>query len=159
MTTAQRIKVQPTWDATKVREGAALVAINNLLAAFPVIEKFGPDAIKQYEENWTNNKLDYIKKFDTKTPLDLVKLTAEFEANVFGSVLTYWGDEKSATYSYEVCGCFNVAKESGKFNPEFGEKLSKFFESSTQRIAKHFGFTATVEHEGEQHFPVITFTK
>lgn len=159
MTTAAKTKVQPTWDATRVREGAARVAANDLTAAFSVVERFGPEAIDKFEEAWTNGKIEYFKRSNVKTPLELVRLTAEFEANIFGSVLNFWGDENNATYSYESCGCHDLMVKEGRINPELGEKLGRFFEKSSQRIAKHFGFTSTFTREGKDNFPVITFKK
>ena len=152
----QKTKVQPTWDIAKVREGAAAVAVNGMVSALTVLDK---DGLVKYEEQWTNNKVENIKKHNVKTPLDLVKAIAEFETNVFGSVIDYSGDENSATYSYESCGCYNVAMLDGKFTPELGEKLEKVFEQSTQRLAKSFGFKVTVKKEGSESFPVTTFSK
>lgn len=159
MTTVQKTRVEPTWDAAKVRESAALVAVTNLTTALSEIGKYGPEAEKAYQEAWTNNaKIAYARRHNVKTPLELVSLTAEFEANTFGSVIEFWGDHSSASYTYERCGCFEAAQAYGTTSCENAEKFQKFFAASGETLARAFGFTFSVV-EGKEGFPTLTFKK
>jgi hypothetical protein len=160
MTTIQKTKIQPVWDVNKVRESAALVAVTNVTTALTEIAKNGPEAIKRYAEAWTTNgKINSLKKANVKNPLELVKHLAEFESNVFGSVLEIWGDENSATYSYISCGCFDACQANGIMKPENGEVIESFFKHSHEFLEKEFGYKVEVKRETKDSFPVITFTK
>ena len=160
MTTIQKIKIQPTWDIKQIREKAALVAVSNMSTALVEIAKYGPEALKQYQEAWTTNcKIANIRKHNIQTPIDLVKYLAEFDSNVFGSEMEIWGDEKSASYTYISCGCFNACQATGIMKPENGELLENFFQGSTEFLAKELGFKVEVKRAGKESFPIFTYTK
>jgi hypothetical protein len=160
VTTIQKTKVQPTWDVKKIQESAALIAASNVSTAIAEIAPHGSEAIKKYAEAWTTNgKLVGIKKAGIKNPLELVKYLAEFESNVFGSVVEIWGDETSASYTYISCGCLDACQANGIMKPENGEWIETFFKHSHEFVAKQLGFKVDVKRESKASFPVINFTK
>lgn len=150
MTTATtKTKVQGTWALTKVQEDAARVMSSSCMTAMTVLEKFGPEAVKQYQDAILKNKVDFYKTMNVKTPMDLVKAIAEFETNVFGSKIVISGDEHTATMEYEECACFNQMKKNPNFKPEMMEKMGKSFAENTEKLAKEFGFKGEMKMVGE----------
>lgn len=150
MTTTTKTRVEQTWALAKVQEEAARVFARNCFTAMTVLEKVGPEAVKQYQEAMLKNKVEFFKAQGVKTPLELVKAMAEFETNVFGSKVVVVGDEKSASLEYETCACMNAMKSEGLIKPEMMEKMGKNFAQQTELLGKEFGFKGEMKMVGEK---------
>lgn len=156
-TATKKITVEPKWNQTQVHEATVAAMANNWLAAYSVLGKFGEQAIKEFEEASRTRKIEYYKRQGVKTPIDLVKVIAEFEANVFGSKIEIEGDDKNATLTYNSCAMWNAMKKYGHFTPEQEEKMGHCFGSYIEHLAKEFGFKGNVEFKGD--VAVMHFSK
>jgi hypothetical protein len=159
-TTMQKTEVKTTWPVTKLQTEVSAVFMRNMVETFKVLDKVGPEPLKQWYQAWTTMKVDYYKQQGVKTPLELVKAMAEFETNMFGSKMRFWGDEKQAGVEYETCGCWN-ALEAMKLPKAEMDKLGANCAENTEKMAREFGFTSEMKIGMNPGEPccTLTFTK
>lgn len=157
-TVLNKIKVQPTWNKEQTQAGTARMMANQLLSAMTVLAKYGDEAIKEFDQSVRSRKIEYYKSLGVKTPIDLVKAQAEFETNVFGSEIEYWGDEKTAHLCYKTCGMWDAIEKYGELSKEQEEKMGEHFQTCVQNTAREFGFKGDVKFEGEE-CATVTYTK
>lgn len=158
MTTATtKERVQQTWPVSKVQQETARVLSNSCFNAMTILEKAGPEFVKQYNDAILASKVDFYRSIGVKTPMDLVKAMAEFETNVFGSKIVFFGDDKTASLEYEECACLEQMKKNPNFKPEAMEKMGKFFAENTEKLAKEFGFKGEMKMNGQT--AQLTFCK
>jgi hypothetical protein len=163
MTTATTNKtpVQASWNPTKIQQETAEAFARNMGITMSILAK-QPEAMKEFEKLSTESKVAYYKQLGVKTPLDLVKAMAEFETNVFGSKIKFWGDDKQASMEYEVCGCWNAMQKVGVANSKNEEELGKGWAACLDRTAKGFGFSkaeVTYGTNPAEACAVITFVR
>lgn len=160
MTTATKTPINQTWSVAKIQEKAVEAMSSKMMTTFAVVEKLGPQAMQAFHKAMTEEKVTHLKKEGAKTPIDAVRLLAEFEVNVFGSKITVWGDEKQASMEYEYCACWNaMQKACPNMDEKAKEQMGKCWAESLNEMAKGLGFS-----KGEVTFPteqraVVTFTK
>ena len=164
MTTAaiNKTSVTPTWKLEKVQQESVRSMVDQMGATMKVINELGPEAAKKWHHAVLEIKINHFKKLNVKTPIEMVKAMAEFEVNVFGSKIRYWGDEKEAHMEYEHCACYQAMQDSGcKPSEKEMEVMSKSCAEKMQGLATAFGWT-----KGEMKFPttpnepaVVTFIK
>jgi hypothetical protein len=159
-TTLQKTEVKTTWPVTKIQEEVAGAMMRNMLLTFKVVEKAGPQVLKDWFHAFTTMKVDYYKAHGVKNPLDLVKAMSEFETNVFGSQMSFWGDDKVAHVEYTACGMWNAMEKMG-LPKEQVEAMGKNCAENTNALAQAFGFTGEIkigEKPGEACC-TMTFTR
>lgn len=133
--------------------------VRNMRVTFQILEKAGPEVLKEWYHAFTQMRIDYFKALNVKTPLELVKAQAEFDANVFGSDIKVWGDEKQAHLEYVSCGVFNAMQKAGMPPAEL-EKMGKNCAETTQVFATAFGFNGEMKKPAQPGEPMIlTFTR
>src|SRR5277367_2302666 len=109
-TTLKKTPVEATWTIQQVQEGAAMVAANMCVSAKAVLSK-NEALLTEYETMVRTNKVNHYKALGVKTPMDLVKAMATFEANVFGSKIEIGGDDQTAVLNYESCAMWNAIEK------------------------------------------------
>jgi len=160
MTTAilEKTTIKPVWTIAQLQENVARAFAQNMLASMQVVGKIGGEkAVEELQAAMRANKIEHLKGLGVKTPIELVKAMAEFEANVFGSVVEIWGDEKSAHMTYQSCGMWNAIQKYGKMTEEQMEKMGSGFQNCMSLTAKEFGLNAEVKMDKE--ICTINFTK
>lgn len=157
-TTLTKKTVETTWTPKQIQERATEMMAMQWMTAYGILCKHGETASKEFDTQLRRFKAEHYKKMGVKTPLDLVKAVAEFEANVFGSKIEIWGDEKEAHLSYNACGMWEAMKKLGQMTKEQEQKMEGQFEHCVTEFAKEFGFTATLKMEGDECC-VITYKK
>lgn len=159
-TTLQKTEVKTTWPVTKIQEEVAASMMRNMALTFKVVEKAGPQVLKDWYQAFTTMKVDYYRQQGAKTPVDLVRIMSEFETNLFGSKIRFWGDDKQAGLEYEVCGCWNAMGKAGVTEADF-EKMSASCAESMNHLAKEFGFTVEMKKGEKPSEPcfAMTFTR
>ena len=143
--TAERTTVKPTWTTEQIQASSTRVMLNQYLAMSKVFEKFGPEAATEFQTALSHLKAEHFRSVGVKTPADLVRAMAEFETNVFGSIITWWGDETKASMTYESCACWNAMQKSGCVTPETEQKMGEGFAASVHMLATEFGFKGELE--------------
>ncbi|HEY9787565.1 MAG TPA: hypothetical protein V6D17_19410 [Candidatus Obscuribacterales bacterium] len=149
MTTAVKTTIKPTWNVQQVQEHATQMMATQWLTAYTVLSKHGEGAITEFENLLRKNQVEHYKKMGVKTPIDLVKAKAEFEANLFGSKIEIWGDEKEAFLTYSYCGMWEAMKKYGNMTKEQEEKMGGNFQNCVSKLAQEFGFNGEVKFESE----------
>ncbi|MFX6759364.1 hypothetical protein ABTH30_20970, partial [Acinetobacter baumannii] len=81
--------------------------------------------------------------------MELVKAMAEKEANLFGSQIEIWGDDKEAFMHYTMCGMWNAMKQMPQMGKEQQEKMGMQFAMTIEHLAKELGFNGETKMEGE----------
>ncbi len=158
MTTAIKpTPVEAKWDVKKVRETIAEVFALRQMATMNVLAKYGESAIKEFNKQINANKAEWYKNLGVKTPIDLIKAMAEFEANIFGSKIKIEGDEKKASLTYEACAIWNAMQKHGKFTPNQQKEQGEMFEQCIKGLGSEFGFKAELKFE--EPCATITFSK
>jgi hypothetical protein len=157
MTTATKIQIKPTWNEAQLREVTSHVLVNNYIAITKMFAKVSPELRLEFRTMMAGMKANYYKSLNVKTPMELAKAMAEFEANVFGSDIVISGDDNKAEIEYVTCGCWNLMQKNSCFTAEIGEQLGECFSVSTDLIAKELGFKGNVVMSEKS--AVITFTK
>ncbi|MBS1994286.1 MAG: hypothetical protein JSS86_10915 [Cyanobacteria bacterium SZAS LIN-2] len=156
--TLEKTTIKPVWTVAQIQENVARAFAQNMLAAMHVVGKHGGEkAVEELQSTMRANKIEHLKGLGVKTPIELVKALAEFEANVFGSIVEVWGDEKSAHMTYQACGMWNAIQKYGKMTPEQMEKMGAGFQNCMSLTAKEFGLNAEVKMDKE--ICTINFTK
>lgn len=150
MTTMTKTVVAPTWTTTQIQENVARVYATQFVTAMQVIGKFGGEAaLTEFETEMRKARIEHIKSLGVKTPIELAKAMAEFEANVFGSKIEIVGDDKHAELKYISCAMWEALKKVGKLDAKKEEEMGSKFESCMKNTAKEFGFNAEFKMEGE----------
>ena len=143
----ERKTIKTEWPIAKIQEETAKVFARQFLAAYKALSKFGPEGMKEFDKNILTFKVDHYKSLGVKTPADLVKAIAEFEANVFGSKIEIIGDESKATLKYDACAVWEAMQKVAKLGPEQEERMGKHFETCMNDLAREFGLKAEIKHE------------
>lgn len=159
-TTMQKTEVKPTWTVAKMQEETAASIMRHMVVTFRTLEKSAPNVLPELWKNFTAMRVEYFKQHGVKTPLELVKAMSEFETNLFGSKMRFWGDDKQAGVEYETCGCWNAMPKVG-VTPEEQERMGKTCAENTQDLAKTFGFKGEIKIGTAPNEPCCTmiFTK
>jgi len=151
--------VEPKWNTTQIQEEAVRAHSMLYLTAMNTVAKLGGEkAVQEFQTEMRQHKVEHYKKVGVKTPLELVKAMAEFEANVFGSKIEISGDENKAELKYNQCAMWNAMKNFGHLNAQQEEQMGRSFEMCVQNLAKEFGFKAETKFEGDQTC-VLHFSK
>jgi hypothetical protein len=156
-TTLQKTEIKTTWTIPQIQDTVSLAMMRNMTASFKVVEKAGPQVLKDWYQAITANRVESLKAAGVKTPLELVTAMAEFETNVFGSKIKVYGDEKQASLEYEVCACFNAMQKCGMSQTEL-EHMGKNCAENTNHLAEAFGFTGEMKKGGQPGEPMATIT-
>ena len=159
MTTATLNKtvVEPKWNTTQIQEQVTRVYGLQFMTALQILAKYGEEAQKEFGTAMREHKLNYYKSLNVKTPIELVKAMSEFEANVFGSKIEIWGDEKSATLKYNSCAMWNAMQKHGKMTQQQEEQMGSKWEQCMQSLSDELGFKLETKFEGE--CCTMTFSK
>jgi hypothetical protein len=160
MTTAtiEKTIVKPTWTVEKLHEEFARVSALNMVATMTVLGKIGGEkAIEELQTVMRSNKIEHLKGLGVKTPIELVKHMAEFEANVFGSIVEIWGDEKAAHMTYKTCGMWQAIEKHAHLSKEQLEVMGSKMQNCMSLTAKEFGLNAEVVKSGD--LCTVNFTK
>ncbi|MBX9686126.1 MAG: hypothetical protein K2X27_05460 [Candidatus Obscuribacterales bacterium] len=145
MTTASKIQIKATWTQKQLQEVAANTMVNNYIGVTKLFEKLTPELRQEFRVMMAGMKVNYYKSIGVKTPMDLAKAMAEFDANVFGSEVVLVGDENKVEIHYETCGCWNLMQKNACFTPAMGESLGECFKTSIELITKELGLKGHVE--------------
>ncbi len=156
----QKNTATTTWSVTKIQEQVSNALTAQMFATIKVLELAGPEVISKVRHEWAKLKVENFRAQGVKTPLDLVTAWTEYETNMFGSKLRYWGDDKQAHVEYEECGCWSALERMNISEPAM-ESMSNCYAEMTHLLAKEFGFTGTEKiGSGPNEAPcTITFTK
>ncbi len=160
MTTAtvQKQRIEPTWDKAKIQEEATALIARTWMNAFNVICRFDHKAAEEFERLNNEARIKNLTERGVKTPVDLVKAIAEFDANVFGSEIEIEGNDREAKIIFNQCGMWNAMQKAGTMTTEQEEKMGTHFQSCMSNVAKPFGFTAEACF-GDKKGATVTFRK
>ena len=145
MTTAIQTKITANWTKEKLQEVSSNSIVNNYIAVTKMFEKISPELRLEFRTMMAEMKVNYYKSLNVKTPMDLAKAMAEFDANVFGSVVIIKGEENKVAIEFESCGCWTKMQKHSCFSQEMGASLAECFQISIDLITKEMGFKGNVE--------------
>jgi hypothetical protein len=152
-------KVEAKWDAQKRQEVTAHAVAGQILAIMNVLQKVAPEYKEQFENQVRDFRVQAFKKIGVKTPLELAKAMAEFDANIYGSKVAISGDDNKAQITFEQCAVGKAVQELGKFTPEQMAKMFDGMEACMQRTTKEFGFNAQTLIEKDKEIVVVTISR
>ena len=156
--TLSKITIEPDWKTDEVQATAAIVHARTILTAMKHVAKLGGDkAVEDFQAELRSFRVASLKKVGIKTPTDLVKALAEFEANLFGSKIEIWGNETKACMAYNQCALWNAMKTVAQFSEKQEQEMGSNFAHCMQMLAKEFGFNSETKYEGETC--VVSFAK
>lgn len=150
MTTASKIKVTPNWTKEKLQEVSSQAMVNNYIAVTKLFEKISPELRHDFRKTMASMKVEHYKSLNVKTPMDLAKAMAEFDANVFGSQMIVSGDENKAEIEFESCGCWELMQKHSCFTEDLGASLGECFQTSIDLICMEMGFKGRVDFSAEK---------
>lgn len=149
-----------TWTTTKIQEEAVRVMATQFVTAMGLLHKVGGEAaVQEMKTAMQQHKAEYFKGLGIKTPLELVKAMAEFDTNVFGSKVEFWGDEHTASLKYVSCGFWNAMEKHNLVKEECKTEMSKGFGACMQALGTQFGFTTEAEMCTVEKSATVTFKK
>lgn len=143
--TAVKTQIKANWTQEKLQEVTSHALVNNYIGVTKLFEKLTPELRHEFRTLMSEMKVNYYKSLNVKTPMDLAQAMAEFDANVFGSVVVISGDENKVTIEFETCGCWSLMQKHSCFTPAMGESLGECFKTSIDLITKELGFKGVVE--------------
>ncbi|MDZ4835632.1 MAG: hypothetical protein SGJ27_17795 [Candidatus Melainabacteria bacterium] len=147
-TTKQLIKQD--WDLQKVRESATKMAALQIVNRLDFMEKnhekkeHGKELFAM-EEHAAEKKAEVMKKAGVKSPLDLVRHIAEYEANMFGAKTSIEGDDSKATLFNEKPTVWLEAKKIAKMTDKQEEKMQHHYKEWMEHLAASFEFKTHTE--------------
>ncbi len=156
MTTLQKTLVKPTWKVEDVHAKISKVVATQMMTTMKVLAKYGEEAKTEWETEMRESMKKYFVEKNVKTPIEFAQAKAELEANLYGSEIEIWGDDKEAHFTYKTCGVWKAMEACGVDKAQM-EKMTTGFESCVKNMAKEFGFQAELKFEGET--PTITYRK
>lgn len=145
MTTAVKEQIKASWTQKQLQEVTSQAMVNNYIAINKMFEKITPELRLEFRTMMAGMKAAHYKSLNVKTPLELARVMAEFDANVFGSSVIISGDDSKATIEYETCGCWSMMQKHSCFTPAMGESLGECFKTSIELITKELGLKGHVE--------------
>lgn len=149
-------KVDTKWDTKKTQEATSHMFASMFVSAFEVISKQGEKAMEEFQKLSREQKINYYKGLNLKTPLELVRAIAEHDFNVFGSQIEISGDDKKATLKYLSCGMWEATQKLAKFTPEQEEKMGAGCVATWQIIANDLGFNFEPKMEKDSYEMIFT---
>jgi hypothetical protein len=155
--TATVTKVETKWDTKKTQEVTSNAFAAIFIAANEVLAKAGDKAHEEFTTILRQHKISHYKQLGVKTPLDLVRIIAETEHNMFGSEVEISGDDNKATLKYVSCGMWNATQKLGKFTPEQEKLMGEKCSDNWTKIASEFGFKYEPKMEKDSY--EMTFSK
>jgi hypothetical protein len=155
--TATVTKVQTKWETKKIQEVTSNAFASVFLAANEVLGKIGGTAHEEFETIVREHRVNHYKQLGVKTPLDLVRIIAESEHNLFGSEVEISGDENKATLKYISCAMWDATQKLGKFTPEQEKLMGEKCSANWTKIASEFGFKYEPKMEKDSY--EMTFSK
>jgi hypothetical protein len=150
MTTIQKEQVKPSWKPEQLHEMFSHMTANNFMVAMNVLGKHGEAAVNEFKTESRKPMIQYYKRLNVKTPIEILRAKAELETNVFGSVTEVWGNETEAHLTYIKCGMWDAMKKCSGGCAETEAKMMQGFESCVAEFAHEFGFKGEVKVEGEK---------
>jgi hypothetical protein len=159
-TTEKKTIVEANWNTVRIQEQASRFLGLQWMTTMQLLSKFGGEkAVEEFKTVMESHKVEYFKGLGVKTPYELVKHMAEFDANVYGSKVEIWGDEKSATLHYLSCGMFKALEQAGLIKEDQRAEMSKGMEHCMSSLASKFDFTTNVEMCSTEKTAKVTFTR
>ena len=156
-TAIKKTVVEATWTIHQVQTEAARTIGTQFATIMSILPQYGEKAVEDFRNAMQVKKLEHLKTLGVKTPFDLVKATAEFETNVFGSKIEIWGDEKEAGMTYLTCGMWEAMSKACTMTKEQEEKMGQNWGTCVSTMAAKLGFKANLEF-GEKT-ATVTYTK
>ncbi len=156
MTTLQKTLIKPTWKAEEFHATNSKMAAKQMMVTMKVLAKHGEEIKKEWETEMRDSMKQYFVEKNVKTPIEFAQAKAELEANLYGSEVEVWGDDKEAHFTYKTCGMWKAMEACGVTKEQM-EKMSSGFESCVKNMAQEFGFQGELKFEGE--IPTITYRK
>lgn len=156
-TAIKKTVVEATWPVTQVQSEAARVIGTQFATIMAILPQYGEKAVEDFRNAMQEKKIEHIKSLGVKTPFELVKATAEFETNVFGSKIEIWGDDTTAGMTYLTCGMWEAMSKTCAFTKEQEEKMGQNWGACVSSMATKLGYKATLEF-GEKT-ATVTYTK
>jgi hypothetical protein len=152
--------ITTTWNTTKIQEESSRVLATQFVTIMGLLHKVGGEAaVQEFKTAMEAHKVEHFKGLGIKTPYDLVKAMAEFDANVFGSKVEIWGDEHTASMKYLSCGMWSAMEKHNLIKPEAKEEMSKGFGACMQSMGAKFGFTTEAQLCNTEKTATVTFKK
>ncbi len=155
--TTVKTRIKPTWTTEKLQEVTSHTLINNYIVVTKIFEKLTPELRQEFRTMMSGMKVNYYRSLNVKTPMDLANAMAEFDANIFGSVVAISGDQNNVTIEFETCGCWNLIQNHSCFTPAMGESRHECYKTTIDSIIRELGFKGVVEMTGKT--PVIHISK
>lgn len=156
-TAIKKTVVEATWNLTQVQAEAARTLGQQFMTIMSILPQYGEKAVEDFRSAMRAQKIEHFKTLGVKTPFELVKATAEFETNVFGSKIEIWGDEKEAGMTYLTCGMWEAMSKACSITKEQEAAMGKSWEGCVTAMATEFGFKANLEMT--EKTATITYTK
>ncbi len=145
----EKTEIKATWKPEQMQEMYSQMMANSFMSAMQVLCKHGEAATKEFQEISRKPMIAYYKKLGVSTPIEVIKAKAELEANIFGSKIEFWGDDKEAHLLYNSCGMWDAMKKCG-MPKEQEEKMCGSMEACVKSFAEEFGLKGEVKFEGEK---------
>lgn len=147
------------WTTEKLQEQISDALIGHMMVAIRLLET-SPDVIAELQREWAQLKVKNFRAQGVKTPIDLVRVWTDYETNMFGSKMRFWGDEKQAHVEYQQCGCWD-ALERMSTSETNKQAMCGCWEEITRALAEEFGFTGEekIGTGPDEAYCTITFTK
>lgn len=148
-----------TWTKNEMQEQISVALVGHMLAAVRLLEGH-PDIAAAVRKEWARLKVENFCQQGVRTPLDLVRVWTEYETNMFGSKMQFWGDEKQAYVEYYDCGCWSALERTNASETD-KKAMCKFWEEITRLLAEEFGFIGEekIGSEPDEAYCTITFTR
>ena len=156
-TAIKKTVVEATWNLAQVQQEAAREIGTQFATIMSILPQYGVKAVEEFRSAMQAKKLAHLHTLGIKTPYELVKATAEFETNVFGSKIEIWGDEKEAGMTYLTCGMWEAMSKACTMTKEQEAAMGKSWEGCVTAMAAQFGFKAKLEMT--EKTATITYTK
>ncbi|MCA0314548.1 MAG: hypothetical protein LCH63_12025 [Candidatus Melainabacteria bacterium] len=156
-TAIKKTVVEATWNLAQVQQEAAREIGTQFATIMSILPQYGVKAVEEFRSAMQAKKLAHLHTLGIKTPYELVKATAEFETNVFGSKIEIWGDEKEAGMTYLSCGMWEAMNKVTTMTKEQQDEMAKGWETCVTTMATRLGYTAKLEMT--ETACTITYTK
>lgn len=140
--TITRCDVDTKWETSRIQQEAAVAVTSTMAIATRLLCSSNPGLLAQLRVEWAKAKVSQLRRQGVRTPIELARAWSEYETNLFGSKIRYWGDENEAHVEYEVCGCWS-ALEAMTVSESEQNAMSDGWSQMTRVLAQEFGFTGS----------------
>lgn len=151
-------KIQPTWDASRMRQEFGAIIMEYKLGLWESL-KDQPETLAKVHGTIVAKFVEMMHLKGLDTPLQLATYLGELTTNLVGGEVFVDGNDKHGTVVYESLPGWDAMKERLDLSERGRAQLMEYAQAAVNRFASEFGFDCQIDANWERPVMTMTFTQ